>query len=140
MEPSVDSLLLADWAEIVNGKLYLMGGGFSAIQMAAFDQPHRCALAGALRVPWEHTNRVLDFAAHLETIDGETLDCWSLQGELEAGRAPGQRGEDSITMLATPVEIKVDGPVDLVLRFRFAEDVRSLRFKVLAGPPVEHEA
>ena len=23
MEPSVDSLLLADWAEIVNGKLYL---------------------------------------------------------------------------------------------------------------------
>ena len=27
----IDYLILADWAEVINGKIYLQGGGWSAI-------------------------------------------------------------------------------------------------------------
>lgn len=131
--PTIDSLMVADYAEVVNGKLYVMGGGFSAVQMVDFDQPYRCAVAAALRVPWDHTNQLVDFTGHLETLDAEPLDCWSLQGQFEAGRAPGQRGEDTITMFAAPVEVRVPAPMDIVLRFTFGTDERTVRFKIVAA-------
>ena len=133
MEPSIDSLLLADFAEVVNGKLYLMGGGFTAVQLADFEQPHRFFVAAALRIPWTHTNLPIDIAGRLETLDAEPIDCWSLEGQLEAGRAPGQRSGDTITMFAAPVELSVPGPMDIVLRFTFGTDERTARFKLLDG-------
>ncbi len=133
-DPSIDALIVADYAEVVGGKLYLMGGGFTQVQMTDFAQPYRCAMAAALRIPWEHTNRLVDFAGRLETIDAQPLDCWGLEGQLEAGRAPGQRGEDQVTMFAAPVEVLVDGPMDVVLRFTFGSDERTVRFRVSAGP------
>ena len=133
MEPSIDSLLLADFAEVVNGKLYLMGGGFTAVQLADFEQPHRFFVAAALRIPVDPHESAIDIAGRLETLDAEPIDCWSLEGQLEAGRAPGQRSGDTITMFAAPVELSVPGPMDIVLRFTFGADERTARFKLLDG-------
>lgn len=135
--PSIDWVMLADAAEAVNGKVYVIGGGFTVLGMANFALPHRCAMAASFRIPWSHTNRRLPVSCHLETIDGERLDGWAMSGEVEAGRAAGMRGEDGIAIIAGPVEIKVDGPVDLVLKTQFAQTHHSYRFKVVkagAGP------
>ena len=135
LEPSIDSLLLADFAEVVNGKLYVMGGGFTAVQLAQFGQPHRFFLAAALRIPWTYTNTSIDLGGRLETLDAEPLDCWSLEGQLEAGRAPGQRGGDTVTMFAAPVEVIVPEPMDVVLRFSFGTDERTARFRLVEVTP-----
>ncbi len=133
MEPTIDSLLLADFAEVINGKLYLMGAGFTAVQVAAFDQPHRFFVAAALRIPWSHTNQEIPLGGRLETLDAAPLDCWSLDGQLEAGRAPGQRSGDTITMFAAPVEVVVPEAMDVVLRFTFGTDERTARFALVAA-------
>lgn len=129
-QPTIDSLLLADFAEVVNGKLYLMGGGFTTVALATFDQPHRCYVAAALRIPWSHTNQKIAFSAGLENLDGATIDSWSMEGQLEAGRAPGQRPGDTVTMIASPVDVIVPEPMDVVLRLTFGDDQRTVPFKL----------
>lgn len=137
MDPTIDSLLLADFAEVVNGKLYLMGGGFTAVQLANFALPHRFFVAAALRIPWTHTNTSITLGGRLETLDAEPLDCWSLEGQLEAGRAPGQRGGDTVTMFVSPVEVIVPEPMDVVLRFTFGADERTARFRLVEAKPAD---
>jgi hypothetical protein len=133
MEPSIDSLLLADFAEVVNGKLYVMGAGFTAVQIADFEQSHRFFVAAALRIPWTYTNQEIPLGGRLETLDAVPLECWSLEGQLEAGRAPGQRSGDTVTMFAAPVEVVVPEPMDVVLRFTFGSDERTARFSLVAA-------
>lgn len=134
MQPTIESLLLADFAEVVNGKLYLMGGGFTAVQMASLDQPHRFYVAASLRVPFSHPERAVTFAGRLETLDAVPLDCWSLEGEIEANRMEGQREGDAVTMFAAPVDVIVPEPMDVVLRFRLGEDERTARFRLVVAP------
>lgn len=131
MEPTIDSLLLADFAEVVNGKLYLVGGGFTAVQLASIDQVHRFYVAAALRIPWGYTNERIDFSGRLETLDAEPLECWTLEGQIEANRVPGQREGDTTTMFAAPVEVTVPRPMDVVLRFTFGGDERTSRFRLV---------
>jgi hypothetical protein len=133
MEPSIDSLLLADFAEVVNGKLYVMGAGFTTVALPAFDQPYRFFVAAGLRIPWSHTNQEIPFTVRLETLDGDPIDCWSLDGQMEAGRAPGQRGEDSVSMFAAPVDVVVPEPIDVVVRFAFGTDQRTARFRFVVA-------
>ena len=79
--PEVDYLLVADRAEVVNGKLYLMGGSWDRITPPQF--PHRMMLGIALgvRIPFTFTDeqhtvnvelrhedkRIVGFAAKLTT-------------------------------------------------------------------------
>ena len=55
-KPEVDYLLVADRAEVVNGKLYLMGGSWDRIQPQQF--PHRMMLgiAVGVRIPFAYTD------------------------------------------------------------------------------------
>ena len=54
--PEIDYLLVADRAEVVNGKLYLMGGSWDRITPPQF--PHRMLLGIALgvRIPFTFTD------------------------------------------------------------------------------------
>lgn len=134
MGPRIDTLMLADWAEALDGKLYVMGGGFTALRLRDFDRPHRCSLAAILRVPPADAGRPIPVSAHLETADGERLPGWSLNGELrtERGLGRGDDEEEGVAVLAGPVEVNVSGAARLVLRFRFGEDARELPLEVLA--------
>ena len=135
MEPSIDSLLLADYAEVINGKLYVNGAGFTAVQLASIEQTHRFSVAAALRIPWGYTDERIAFSGRLETLDAEALECWTLEGQIEANRVPGQRESDTITMFAAPVEVTVPRPMDVVLRFTFGVDERTARFRMVLAEP-----
>jgi hypothetical protein len=129
----IDTLMLADWAEAIDGKLYVMGGGFTAVRLRDFDRPHRCSLAAILRVPPADAGRPIPLSAHLETAAGERLEGWSLGGELSTEPRLGQRDdEEGVAVLAGPVEVNVSGAARLVLRFSFGEDARDLPLDVLA--------
>ncbi len=139
MQPTIESLLLADFAEVINGKLYVMGAGFTQVHMASLQQAHRFYLASAFRVPFSYSDEGVPFSVRLESLDAEPLDCWSMEGQLETTRTPGQRDGDTVTMFAVPVDVMVPEPMDVVLRFRFGEDERTTRFRVLVAsdPPPE---
>jgi hypothetical protein len=88
-------MLLCDYAEEINGKLYVMGGGWS--QLFTADAPTNMGLAIKVSVPWDQANRPHDFSVRLVTDDeqsvltGDEQQPVELQGKLEVGRPPGLR-------------------------------------------------
>lgn len=99
------TLLLCDWAEDINGKLYIMGGGWSRLRLV---QPANMALAAKIDVPWDQTNKRHKVAARLLTEDGEQVlvegQPVAVEGEFEVGR---------------PVGVKTGSTVDAPLTLRF---------------------
>jgi hypothetical protein len=59
------TLLLADWAEVLNGKLYIMGGGWTETGPA----PSPSALAAIIEVDWDETS--IEHAARFTLVDGD---------------------------------------------------------------------
>src|SRR6266540_873807 len=106
-QPHIGSFIQADFAEAVNGKLYLMGGGFDTVWAPHFPWDVRFFFGAIVFVPWKDTNRRLPVEGRVVSSDGEDLG-WNLDGELEAGRAPGQRGGRSSLVIAGPVAFRVE--------------------------------
>jgi hypothetical protein len=87
------TVLLCDAAESVNGKLYILGAGWS--QMLA-DSPTNMSLAVKLLIPWNRANETLTLRASLVDEDSEEpVDLGRgplmAEGNLEIGRPAGLR-------------------------------------------------
>ena len=88
------TLLLADAAQVADGKLFIIGGGWQF--MSTPLSPH--AVAGLISVPWSETNRKHRVTVALQGEDGQPirvavgqeeakpLDFWT---EFELGRPAG---------------------------------------------------
>lgn len=92
------TLLLCDFAEATNGKLYVMGGGWNVLY--APSQPVNMSVATVIAVPWDQTNRKHTLSLDLLTEDGEPVQieehAVSLTGEFELGRPPGIKPGSSL--------------------------------------------
>jgi hypothetical protein len=86
-------MLLCDYAEALNGKLYISGGGWH--QISAF-QGVTCYVALMIGIPWGATNQRHRMRLTLCTEDGENVhgptgEDIEVSGEFEVGRPPGVR-------------------------------------------------
>lgn len=98
------TMLLADSAQVENGKLFVLGGGWTFTGPA----PSPMAVAAVAEVSWDEANlrhkftlSLLDEDGHpvaLETPDG--MRPVSVEGEFEVGRPPG-----------TPVGVDLNFPI-----------------------------
>jgi hypothetical protein len=87
------TMILADFAEAVNGKLYIMGGGWSITG----PRPTPSAIAIKIEVPWTAANSKHEIK--LELLDGDYRPVLVptvggdapliIQGGFEVGRPPG---------------------------------------------------
>lgn len=87
------SMILADFAEVVAGKLYIMGGGWSIMG----PRPAQSAIAIKIEVPWTEANHKHE--VRLELLDGDYRAVMVstvagdaplvIQGGFEMGRPPG---------------------------------------------------
>jgi hypothetical protein len=88
-------LVLCDWAEVVNQKIYAQGMGWSQI---VADQPTVFAIAALIQVPYDQTNRRHHVLISLMTEDGAaypTEQGASVEFDFEVGRPPGlQHGQN----------------------------------------------
>lgn len=84
----LDFLILADKAEAIGGKLYLMGGGFDRVGMTAIPGPAQFDIAMGLLVGYNETNLKHSFELRCEDADGN-LVFPPAQGVFEVGRPPG---------------------------------------------------
>jgi hypothetical protein len=95
----LDYMMVADAAEVVAGKLYVLGGGWDRLLVPVL--PGRPAMpfyvAFGLSVPWNLTNRAFEFAVEMLDADGELIDTL-VAGQFEVGRPPGLRAGTSQRM------------------------------------------
>ena len=135
------TLLLADSAQAVEGKLYILGGGWSVIG----PEPTPMAIAVKIDVPWDQTNRRHTWQLALLDADGSPVAAEEhpieIGGEFEVGRPVGTKPGTPIDL---PLAINI-GPLPLAPDARYVwrlsidghsdEDWRLAFSTRPAGPP-----
>lgn len=102
----VEFLILADAVQAVNGKLYMLGGGWTTLHAAKIPTTHPLGIALGLRVPWEETNQLHRLEINLVDSDGASI-IPPMQAELEMGRPPGLRpGSDQTAAIAVNAAVQ----------------------------------
>src|SRR5690348_319535 len=111
----VDFAILADSAQLVNEKVFLLGGGWTAIWAREIPTVHRGAFALGIRVSWDETNERHTLAVEVRDIDGELVQEIA-KGEFEAGRPPGiAQGADQLINIAANVDFKLEATGEYVV-------------------------
>ncbi len=100
-------MLLCDAAQTAEGKLYMLGGGWTMSSVAP-GQPVPMALAVMISIPWSLANHRFRVHVRLMTDEGAPVDVGGgpieAQTGLEVGRPPGL---DPGTSLMAPLAINV---------------------------------
>jgi hypothetical protein len=135
-------MLLCDFAEVLNGKLYIMGGGWSWIGV---NQPVSIAVALKIMIPWNDANTPHQLKFVLVNADGHPVIQSTPEGDkpvevigpFGVGRPYGVRQRSDLDL---PVTFKL-GP--LVLDPQVYEAVveidgiivKRLSFEAVLAPP-----
>src|SRR5262245_30791421 len=92
-DPILDFLIVADRAEVVNGKLYMMGGAWDRLYVRNFDEPVGFFIALGVLVPWNATNIDHQVDLRLHSEDGAPIGP-EFGVSLNVGRPPqASRGQ-----------------------------------------------
>ena len=111
----VEWLMLADSAQVVGSKLYLLGGGWDVLAVRKdFPFGQQCAIALAVKVPWNETNQRHNFEIEVLSEDQQTEEPKSMakmEGQFEVGRPTGiPVGQDQRIQLAINMGLNIDTP------------------------------
>ena len=104
------TMMLADYVQVADGKLTIVGGGWSVTG----PMPVPFGVALLFQVPWDRANMKHRFRLELVDADGDPVAMETddgaqplvIEGEFEAGRPPGLRPG---TPLDVPIGINVPG-------------------------------
>lgn len=129
---SIDLLLTGDYAEVVAGKLFVMGGGWDKFAPPAYPAQMRVGIATGIRVPYLEANIPHHFSVALTKGDGGEL--FKVEGDLETGRSPGSRGESTFVPFAANLISTIEGPQVLELVARVDDSVRRLSIRAADAP------
>jgi hypothetical protein len=128
-------LILTDYAESLNGKLYTLGAGWNVLRFPELPQEWRFTIGLGIDVAWDETNRRQALEVVIQDPDGTELG-EDLSMELEAGRPPGlPPGQEQRMVIAFNVgaSFETAGPHAVVVRSDDEELERS-RFYVVEVP------
>jgi len=138
----VEWLILADAAQVVGAKLYLLGGGWDKLTVnRAFPVDQRLALALSIIVPWNETNQKHSFEVEIISEDYDTeqpKNLVKMGGQFEVGRPPGIRqGQEQRFQLAIDMNLRIEtaGAKTVIARIE-GQEMRRLDFTVISGPMV----
>ena len=107
--PSVEFVMLAEYVEVIHGKLYVMGGAWETITVGNFDMPVTLSLAISILVPWLGTNRQHVVTLSVETGDGAVLAEQSRP--VTVGRPANiEPGTSQRRLIATQLPVQLPGP------------------------------
>lgn len=107
----IEWIILADAAEVLNGKVYMLGGGWDRIPASQQERDLRLfAVALSIVVPWHQTNERHGLEVKLTDADGQRV-LFNVVGQFESGRPLGAvRGQ----LLRTPMAFKIATPLNEV--------------------------
>jgi Family of unknown function (DUF6941) len=133
---NVGFLLLTDASEAVNGKLYMVGGGWNVLRFPELPHQWSFGIALGIDVGWDETNRSHDLLIHIEDPDGGQLG-EPLEGNFETGRPPGMPpGQEQrlVMSVGTTATFTTIGPHAAVVQVN-GEELGRARFYLTEGPP-----
>lgn len=136
----IEWLILADSAQVVGNKLYLLGGGWDRLTVnTGFPLDQRCALAMSIRVPWNETNQKHTFEVEVASEDPTSEAPKSLikaGGQFEVGRPPGiPQGQDQRIQVAVDMNLRIDSEGTKVVVARIeGQEMQRTHFNVVPGP------
>ena len=131
---SIEWLILADAAEVIGGKLYLMGGGWDRLTVHSQPAKKNLAVALALRVPWHETNR--QHAFQIDMTDEDGARTVSVNGATEVGGPPRiPPGQPQLVQLVVSFDATFErlGTYVITARVNDSQE-RSVRFNIVPGP------
>ena len=112
----IDFIMVADWAETINGKLYIQGAGWDRLLRPPKENPVvGFAIAVGILVPWHLTNRQHQIELSIITGDGVPVG-QAITGGFTVGRpAKALAGQKMRTPFAARLgaEIRDVGPYDI---------------------------
>jgi hypothetical protein len=131
----IEFLILADHAEVLNGKIYMMGGGWDVFTVrSGFPARKSFAIAMGVRVPWEETNRPHRVEVRLVDEDNQTVAA-QIEGDLIQGRpAMLPQGHSQVVPFALQIHAEFKQPAEYAIRTLLnGEFARAWPFRVIAG-------
>lgn len=137
VRPTLEFALLADAVQAVDGKLYVLGGGWDTLIVGHFPvRHHTLAIGLRLRVPWSSESQQVRFDVGLQDADGNSLLPDDIHHVIDMSpRAPGNQQDFGVVRSVTfnnltfqaagdySFVITLDG--DVVHRLRFTVKQRS---------------
>lgn len=136
---NIEFLILADFAQVTGGKLSMMGGGWTRINVQTFPHVQSFSVATAISVPWAHTNEKHNIVITMVDEDGQQ-ESFKIEGEFEVGRAPGTKpGSSQRLMMAFTVNsLKFTEPkVYSIISFVDGQEMRHIEFSVVPTPDLQ---
>ena len=133
--PDIDFLIIADRAEAINGKLYMMGGAWEHISIADPSQPITFSIAMGILIPWNATNERHRMRLAVQDADGATVA--ELDGEL-GRRPPAALGRGQRAAAAVCDDLRRDRAPPgafAVIAYLNEQECRRTSFNVTVGPP-----
>jgi hypothetical protein len=133
-------LLLADHSESVNGKLYMVGGGWNMLRLPELPHEWGFHISLGLDVGWDETNTSHTLLVNVQDPDGVELG-EGLSAEFEAGRPPGMpAGQEQrlVMSIGFNAEFVSSGPHAAVVQAN-GEEIGRARFYVAAAAADEPE-
>lgn len=140
----LDFLIMADRAEAINGKLYMVGGGFDRVGVTALPGPANYDIALGVMVEYNETNEPHEFSLSVRDEDDHVV-LGPIGGRIEVGRPPGMvAGQEQrvIIVLRGPFPVQAAGNFKWVPQLD-GDNAHATRFHVdhvvlpqLQGPPI----
>lgn len=131
----IEWLILADYAQTIQNKLYLQGGGWTNLTINSDPPFHQqIGIATSVVVPWNETNQEAHLQVQIQTDDGDFVG--EIKGTFKVGRPPDHPpGQDQRTQIAAtvPIEIKKEGTYVIIASLEGQEGGR-ITFNVIPGP------
>lgn len=138
--PTIETLLLANHAEAINGLLYLSGAGWTdhwrpARPPDASPPVTHIGVGLTVLVGWNEANQKFPLVLSLEDQDGRE-QILRIEAEFEAGRPPGvPQGTDLRQVLALSGEVTFPHEGRYRLVAQAGEATRSVSFQVHDAEP-----
>jgi len=133
LRPTLEFALLADAVQAVDGKLYVLGGGWDTLLVGHFPvRHHTLAIGLRLRVPWSSENQKVRFDVGLQDADGVSLLPDDIHHVIEISpRDTGSRQDFGVVRSVTfnNLTFKAAGDYSFVVTLD-GEVVHRLRFTV----------
>ena len=130
----VEWLILADAAEVVNNKLYLVGGGWDRLMVhAEFPVAQHFGITLSVVVAPEETDKAHEFALDVLSPEGKLLA--TVEAEFEVGKAIDNPQRNQRWQFATAVDLSLGGPgaYPVVISLNREEAARQV-FEVVVAP------
>lgn len=119
------AFMVADSAQAVEGKLYLLGGAWNLLRFPQYPATIPVGLAIAIDVDWNETNQKHAFEVRFVDADEGRLDP-TIGGEFEVGRPPGAiPGTDQRVVLAVNAPLTITRPGSYAAVLYLAGEERS---------------